>query len=238
MSYCLPLAPREITETLCTWSRLRVILSKKVSEKQEPLPSALPDNKGSLGLGEEELVGKWKDFSLLNGKQQRVDACNSKYNEHTVFLRVFPRGLSWNIVWTQSYGIYIVSQGFLKGDIHPAPDIPSYEHGCFVTSTMPKDGHDYVRVVWKLKHRNLLATYSLERRVPPSPGDFGFASKRTAATHYTLQIQHNYVSLTSFSKILHWRKLMLQEIFMDNFGSLKKKPFYNINSSRCYLCLI
>lgn len=36
------------------------------------------------------------------------------------------------MVCAQSYGIYIVSQGFLKGDIHPAPDIPGYDQGCFV----------------------------------------------------------------------------------------------------------
>lgn len=35
-----------------------MILSKKVSEKHEPLSSALPGNKWSMGLGEEELVRK------------------------------------------------------------------------------------------------------------------------------------------------------------------------------------
>lgn len=59
--------------------------------------------------------------------------------------------------------------------------------------------------------------------MPLSPGDSGFASDRTAATHYVRQIQHSNFSLTSFSKTLHWRKLMLQKIFMDNFSSLKEE---------------
>lgn len=46
-------------------------------------------------------------------------------------------------VYPKLWEIYIVSQGFVKGNIHPAPDIPSYDHGCFVMPTMPKDVHNY-----------------------------------------------------------------------------------------------
>lgn len=63
---------------LCTWSRLRVILSKKVSEKHEPLSSALPGNKWSMGLGEEELVRKWMDFSFLNRMYATADTMSTQ----------------------------------------------------------------------------------------------------------------------------------------------------------------
>lgn len=49
------------------------------------------------------------------------------------------------------------SLGFLKRDIHPAPDIPSCDHGCFVMFPMPKGAHDDASVVQKLGHRNALA---------------------------------------------------------------------------------
>lgn len=67
-----------------------------------------------------------------------------------------------------------------------------------------------------------LQEFSLGWHVPPSPGGSGSASSRTGATHYTFQIQDNYLSLVSFSKILHWGKLMLQKIFMDQLYWLEK----------------
>lgn len=95
------------------------------------------------------------------------------------------------------------SLGFLKRDIHPAPDIPSCDHGCFVMFPMPKGAHDDASVVQKLGHRNALA--GIQSGVTCASFS-GSASNRTAATQYTPKIQDNYFSLVSFSKILHWRK--------------------------------
>lgn len=92
-------------------------------------------------------MGSSKEWMYVTANTKSAQSCS----------KCSPRGPSWNIARAQSYGIYIVSQGFLKGDIHPAPDIPSCDHGCFVMFTMPKDAHDDAAVVQKLRHRDSFA---------------------------------------------------------------------------------
>lgn len=147
-----------------------MVILPKVSEKQELLTSALPAS--TWGCERSCLENEW---IFPNGKQQRVDECSKEHNGGSLLACVPPGSLMKCSVhpklWT-----YIVSQCFLKGDIHTAPDIPSNKHGHFVST---HDARGCPRLhfgAWEL-------TCGLEHCVPPLGHRFCFQENSSNPLH-------------------------------------------------------